>query len=49
VIYGSLGTAIALLVFYLYLSAVASLLGEEVNAATNRGAMDIAAQARGVE
>jgi membrane protein len=32
VIYGSLGTAIALLI-YLYLSAVALLLGEEVNAA----------------
>jgi membrane protein len=39
VIYGSLGTAIALLV-YLYLSAVALLLGEEVNAAIYRGATD---------
>jgi uncharacterized BrkB/YihY/UPF0761 family membrane protein len=35
VIYGSLGTAIALLV-YLYLSAVALLSGEEVNAAIYR-------------
>jgi membrane protein len=39
VIYGSLGTAIALLI-YLYLSAVALLLGEEVNAAIYRGATD---------
>ena len=39
VIYGSLGTAIALLV-YLYLSAVALLLGEEVNAAIYGGATD---------
>ena len=39
VIYGSLGTAIALLV-YLYLSAVALPLGEEVNAAIYRGATD---------
>jgi membrane protein len=39
VIYGSLGTAIALLV-YLYLSAVALLLGEEVNAAIYRGTTD---------
>jgi membrane protein len=39
VIYGSLGTAIALLV-YLYLSAVALLLGEEVNAAIYRGATE---------
>ena len=39
VIYGSLGTAIALLT-YLYLSAVAFLLGEEVNAAIYRGATD---------
>jgi membrane protein len=38
-IYGSLGTAIALLV-YLYLSAVALLLGEEVNAAIYGGATD---------
>jgi membrane protein len=37
VIYGSLGTAIALLI-YLYLSAVALLLGEEVNAAIYGGA-----------
>jgi uncharacterized BrkB/YihY/UPF0761 family membrane protein len=49
VIYGSLGTAIALLVFYLYLSAVALLLGEKVNAAINRGATDSAVQARRVE
>jgi uncharacterized BrkB/YihY/UPF0761 family membrane protein len=49
VIYGSLGTAIALLVFYLYLSTVALMLGEEVNAAINRGATDSAVQARGVE
>jgi membrane protein len=39
VIYGSLGTAIALLV-YLYLSAVALLLGEEVNAAIYHVAAD---------
>ena len=39
VIYGSLGTAIALLV-YLYLSAVALPLGKEVNAAIYRGATD---------
>lgn len=39
VIYGSLGTAIALLT-YLYLSAVAFLLGEEVNAAIYRGATE---------
>jgi len=39
VIYGSLGTAIALLV-YLYLSAVALLLGEEVNAAIYCGATE---------
>jgi membrane protein len=39
VIYGSLGTAIALLV-YLYLSAVALLFGEEVNVAIYRGATD---------
>ena len=39
VIYGSLGTAIALLI-YLYLSAVALLLGEEVNAAIYGGATD---------
>ena len=39
VIYGSLGTAIALLV-YLYLSAVALLLGEEVNAAGYCGATE---------
>ena len=38
-IYGSLGTAIALLI-YLYLSAVALLLGEEVNAAIYGGATD---------
>src|SRR5829696_3011899 len=38
-IYGSLGTAIALLV-YLYLSSVALLLGEEVNAAIYGGATD---------
>jgi membrane protein len=49
VIYGGLGTAIALLVFYLYLSAVALLLGEEVNAAINRGATDSAVQTRSVE
>jgi hypothetical protein len=42
VIYGRLGTAIALLVFYPYLPAVALLLGEEVNAAINRGAKDSA-------
>lgn len=39
VIYGSLGTAIALLI-YLYLSAVALLLGEEVNAAIYDGATE---------
>jgi membrane protein len=39
VIYGSLGTAIALLT-YLYLSAVAFLLGEEVNAAIYHGATE---------
>ena len=39
VIYGSLGTAIALLV-YLYLSAVALPLGVEENAAIYRGAAD---------
>jgi membrane protein len=39
VIYGSLGTPIALL-SYLYLSAVAFLLGEEVNVAIYRGATD---------
>jgi membrane protein len=38
-IYGSLGTAIALLI-YLYLSAVALLLGEEVNAAIYCGATE---------
>jgi membrane protein len=38
VIYGSLGTAIALLVYLLYLSAVALLLGEEVNAVIYRSA-----------
>ena len=38
-IYGSLGTAIALLI-YLYLSALALLLGEEVNAAIYRDATD---------
>src|SRR5829696_3876904 len=38
-IYGSLGTAIALLV-YLYLSGVALLLGEEVNAAIYRSATE---------
>jgi hypothetical protein len=38
-----------MLVFYLYLSAVALLLGEEVNAAINRGATDSAVQARSVE
>jgi len=46
VIYGSLGTAIALLV-YLYLSAVALLLGEEVNAAIYRGATDSDLQSQG--
>ena len=45
-IYGSLGTAIALLV-YLYLSAVALLLGEEVNAAICRGATDSELQSQG--
>jgi membrane protein len=39
VIYGSLGTAIALLT-YLYLSAAAFLLGEEVNATIYRAATD---------
>jgi membrane protein len=39
VIYGSLGTAIALLV-YLYLSAVALLLGEEINAAIYHAGAD---------
>jgi membrane protein len=47
VIYGSLDTAIALLVFYLYLSAVAELFGE-VNAANYRGATDSELQAKGV-
>jgi membrane protein len=42
-IYASLGTVIALLV-YLYLSAVALLLGEEMNATTYRGATDSVAQ-----
>ena len=45
VIYGSLGTAIALLV-YLYLSAVALLLGEEVNAAIYGGTTDSEMQSR---
>jgi len=49
VIYGSLGTAIALLVFYLYLSAFALLLGKEGTAAINRGVTDSSVQARGVE
>src|SRR5215207_3732711 len=44
-IYGSLGTAIALLV-YLYLSAVALLLGEEVNAAIYRGATNSGVQSQ---
>jgi membrane protein len=39
VIYGSLGTAVALLV-YLYLSAAALLLGAEVNEAVYRRALE---------
>jgi membrane protein len=46
VIYGSLGTAIALLV-YLYLSAVALLLGEEVNAAIYHAVADREMQSQG--
>lgn len=49
VIYGSLGTAIALLIFHLYLSGVALLLGEEVNVPIYRGVTDSSVQARGVE
>ena len=45
VIYGSLGTAIALLT-YLYLSAAAFLLGEEVNAAIYHGATESGMQSQ---